>query len=69
MAAFRRHPVLMDKLADHVRRTRAAWNGQAADDEQPGRRRGAQDEPTWGVWAVPESKLHLFAYRAPSRFM
>jgi hypothetical protein len=25
----------MDKLADHVRRTRAAWNGQAADDEQP----------------------------------
>jgi SAM-dependent methyltransferase len=50
----------MDELPEHVRRNRAAWNGQAAGYERTGRRLWAQDEPTWGNWDVPEAELGLF---------
>jgi SAM-dependent methyltransferase len=50
----------MDEPQEHVRRNREYWQGQAADYEQPGRRLWAQDEPTWGIWNVPESQLGLF---------
>jgi SAM-dependent methyltransferase len=55
-----RHPVAMDEPTEHVRRNRAAWNDLAAEYERPGRRRWAQHEPSWGIWDVPESELHLF---------
>jgi SAM-dependent methyltransferase len=50
----------MDEPQAHVRRNREHWQGLAADYEQPGRRHWAQDEPTWGIWNVPESQLGLF---------
>jgi len=49
----------MGELPDHVLRNRTAWNGQAGNYEQAGLRSWAQDEPTWGVWGVPESQLHM----------
>lgn len=48
---------MSDELADHVRRNRAHWDLQAAGYVEDGERRWAQDEPTWGLWSVPESKL------------
>jgi SAM-dependent methyltransferase len=36
------------------------WDTWAADYAEPGRRNWEQPEPSWGVWQVPESQLHLF---------
>ncbi len=45
-------------LPDHVRRNRSAWDRWAVDYAEPGRRNWA-DEPSWGIWGVPETELHL----------
>jgi SAM-dependent methyltransferase len=50
----------MEELPAHVRRNREYWKVLAAGYEQPGRRHWGQDEPTWGIWDVPESELRLF---------
>jgi SAM-dependent methyltransferase len=47
----------MSELPEHVARNRAAWNELAAEFEPDGRRNWGQDEPTWGIWSVPESQL------------
>src|SRR5579871_2518277 len=44
--------------AEHVLRNRAAWDVMAADYVEPGRRNW-QEEPSWGIWGLPESELHL----------
>jgi SAM-dependent methyltransferase len=44
---------------DYVRRNREYWDGQAAGYVAGGRRAWALEEPTWGVYGVPESELHL----------
>jgi SAM-dependent methyltransferase len=49
----------MSKAPDHVGRNRAMWDRWASDYAEPGRRNWAQDEPSWGVWGVPESQLHV----------
>lgn len=46
-------------LPDHVQRNRDHWDGMAADWVEPGRRNWAAAEPSWGIWAVPESELRL----------
>jgi SAM-dependent methyltransferase len=43
--------------SDHVRRNRAAWDEQSKSYFEPGRRAWASDEPTWGIWNVPEREL------------
>jgi SAM-dependent methyltransferase len=45
--------------ADHVQRNRAAWDQWAADYSGPGLRRWAADEPTWGLWNIPEAQVGL----------
>ncbi|MFN8113550.1 MAG: class I SAM-dependent methyltransferase [Solirubrobacterales bacterium] len=47
----------MSELPEHVSRNRAQWDQWAADFEGPGLRNWAADEPTWGIWDVPESEL------------
>jgi SAM-dependent methyltransferase len=49
----------MSEPPNHVRRNRAAWDVWAAEYEEPGRRAWAQTEPSWGIWRVPESELHV----------
>ncbi|MCA1588745.1 MAG: methyltransferase domain-containing protein [Chloroflexi bacterium] len=46
-------------LPEHVARNRAHWDAMAQDWVAGGERSWAQDEPTWGIWGVPESELHL----------
>ncbi|MDB5057611.1 MAG: Methyltransferase type 11 [Chloroflexi bacterium] len=44
--------------AEHVLRNRAAWNIMARDYVEPGRRNW-QEEPSWGIWGIPETDVHL----------
>jgi SAM-dependent methyltransferase len=45
--------------SDHVVRNRAAWDGWATDYEQSGHRAWSQEEPSWGIWGVPESEVGM----------
>jgi SAM-dependent methyltransferase len=56
----------MDELRDYVVRNRATWDQWAREYELPGRRHWSQDEPSWGIWSVPESQLHVFPDRLES---
>lgn len=49
----------MSDLPEHVRRNRDNWDRTARDWVAPGRENWKQDEPTWGVWQVPESQLPM----------
>src|SRR6058998_2142262 len=44
-------------LPEHVRRNRARWNAEARNYVAGGERAWAREEPTWGIWHVPESQL------------
>jgi SAM-dependent methyltransferase len=46
-------------LPEYVRRNREAWDVFAAEYVESGERNWAADEPSWGVWSVPESVLHM----------
>jgi SAM-dependent methyltransferase len=48
----------MDALPEHVRRNRSAWDEWAKEYTEPGRRNW-QEEPSWGIWSVPESQLRV----------
>jgi hypothetical protein len=47
----------MGQPPDHLARNRAQWDQWAHDYEQPGRDNWARDEPSWGIWGVPESEV------------
>ena len=47
------------RTGDHVLRNRTAWDRWAADYAGPGLRRWAADEPTWGLWNIPEAQVGL----------
>ncbi len=47
------------ELPEHVRGNRVAWDAMAADYAETGRRNWAAAEPSWGIFDVPESALHL----------
>ena len=44
---------------DHVLRNRAVWDEWATDYAGPGLRNWAADEPTWGIWGIPEAQVRL----------
>jgi len=47
--------------ADHVLANRAHWDRMAGDWVDSGRSAWAADEPRWGVFALPESRIGLLA--------
>jgi SAM-dependent methyltransferase len=49
----------MSELPEHAQRNRAAWDEWAHEYEEAGHRNWSSDEPTWGVWGVPESQLQM----------
>jgi SAM-dependent methyltransferase len=49
----------MSDLPEHVQLNRAAWDQWAHEYEQTGHRNWSSDEPTWGIWDVPESQLAM----------
>lgn len=46
-------------MDEHVERNRSAWDVWSADFRERGRRAWAVDEPSWGMWGVPESDLRV----------
>jgi len=46
-------------LPEYVRRNREYWNREATRYVEAGRRNWAAAEPSWGVFGVPESELHV----------
>jgi len=49
----------MSHLPEHVRRNRAVWDEWAGSYAEAGERGWAQASPTWGIWNIPESEVHL----------
>jgi len=49
-----------DEPTGYVAQNRVAWDRMAADYFEGGRRNWAAETPTWGIFDVPESTLHLF---------
>ena len=47
------------ELPEHVRRNRDLWDRWAKDYAEVGARAWAGGEPSWGIWSVPESELHV----------
>ncbi|MFL5864259.1 MAG: SAM-dependent methyltransferase, partial [Solirubrobacteraceae bacterium] len=47
----------MSELPEHVRRNRRQWDEWAADYVESGRRHWADDDPSWGIFTVPEADL------------
>jgi SAM-dependent methyltransferase len=50
----------MSELPEHVRRNRAMWDDWAKKFAAAGARAWASNQPTWGIWGVPESDLRMF---------
>jgi SAM-dependent methyltransferase len=44
---------------DHVRENERYWNEMAHDWVAPGERGWSDEEPTWGIWGVPERELEM----------
>lgn len=49
----------MSDLPEHAARNRAHWDEEAAAYVADGHRKWAAQEPTWGIWDVPESQLSV----------
>jgi SAM-dependent methyltransferase len=49
----------MSDLPEHAQRNRAAWDKWAGEYRDAGHRNWASDDPSWGVWGVPESQLRM----------
>jgi SAM-dependent methyltransferase len=50
----------MSDLPEHVRRNRAFWDDIAKKFVEAGEEGWARETPTWGVWNLPESEVHMF---------
>jgi SAM-dependent methyltransferase len=44
---------------DYVARNRAYWDAQASDYVANGEANWAADQPSWGIWGIPESEAQL----------
>ncbi|MBS1846598.1 MAG: methyltransferase domain-containing protein [Actinobacteria bacterium] len=49
----------MEDLPEHVARNRVHWNDRAAEYVDDGRRNWEADEPTWGIFSVPEAEVGM----------
>ena len=51
--------IVLPVTQDHVLRNRTAWDGFAEEYVEPGHQAWASDEPTWGIWGVPEADVGM----------
>ena len=49
----------MSELTPHARHNQAYWTTQAGDYVEPARRNWASEEPSWGIYGVPEAAIGL----------
>jgi SAM-dependent methyltransferase len=50
----------MTELPDYVLRNRSSWDAYAAEYVADGERNWAADEPSWGIFGVPEARVGMF---------
>jgi SAM-dependent methyltransferase len=50
-------------LPEYVAKNREAWDKWAAEYVPDGERSWAAEEPTWGIWSIPEADLRLLPER------
>src|SRR5262245_45948554 len=50
---------------DYLRRNRDYWNGEAAWYATRASAAWIQDEPTWGIWAIPEREVGMLSGLRP----
>jgi SAM-dependent methyltransferase len=50
---------MMDQLPQHVHKNRVKWDALAQHYVAAGERAWRQSLPCWGIWGIPESRLHL----------
>jgi SAM-dependent methyltransferase len=48
-----------EDLPEHVRRNREAWDQWAVEYVASAERNWRTDEPTWGIWGIPESEVGM----------
>lgn len=53
----------ISRLPEHAVRNREYWDKQAADYVANGERNWAADEPSWGIWGIPEFEAPLLPER------
>ena len=51
----------MSEMSEHVARNRAHWDDLARKYVEAGERAWAREEPTWGIWNVPEAEVRVFS--------
>ena len=49
----------MTESSEHVARNRVQWDAWAAEYVKPGREHWGSEEPSWGIWGVPESQVGM----------
>jgi SAM-dependent methyltransferase len=49
----------IEELPEHVRRNREHWDEWAKSFVEPGERNWRNDQPTWGIWGVPEADVRM----------
>jgi SAM-dependent methyltransferase len=49
----------MSELPDHVARNRAEWDRWADEYVAAGERNWASNDPTWGIWGLPEEQVRM----------
>jgi SAM-dependent methyltransferase len=54
-------------LPEYVAKNREAWDKWAAEYIPGGERSWAAEEPTWGIWGIPEADLRLLPERLEGR--
>lgn len=47
------------KLTEHAAANRNAWNRWASEYVAAGERNWASDDPSWGIWQIPERELRI----------
>src|SRR5450759_390468 len=52
------------ELPEYAARNREYWDARAPEWIDSGERSWASPEPTWGMWGIPESELHMLEWVA-----
>src|SRR5450759_767131 len=52
------------ELPEYAARNREYWDARAPEWIDAGERSWASPEPTWGMWGIPESELHMLEWVA-----
>jgi SAM-dependent methyltransferase len=47
------------QLPDYIARNQASWTADSEDFETSGRRDWMADDPSWGVWLIPEAEVRM----------